>query len=302
MASHGIPQRERFFVCAEGESERSLAKWLQLLCNEQKLHVHLDICVAQGGDSLAVVEFANFQYQKRRNRFGEYVAGFVLLDNDRLDRDRQSGRDPEPALAPGLQIVFLKPNLEGVLLRLHSGRETLRPTARSAPRALKKDWPEYRKPAAADDLNKRFKSEDLRRAAMFDAQLKWVMETLGLGDDIWQNKPNIPGPRSPHTQDGSFTPLPLPSRSLPRVRCRPNPSRRTHRPARQGERSGFASPFSANGKTIKTPLSGNRTARSCRGFADIIVFMTGSSKKTASRSRITLPGPNENRAYPGFNP
>ena len=175
---HSIPQRRRVFVGAEGQSERSFAAWLQHLCNESNLHLHLDIGVCGGGDSRVVVEFSGREKVRREREYGRYRAAFVLLDSDRLQRDIASGRSPPDI--PGLDKVWLRPNLEGLLLRLHNGEErTVRSAVEVGP-ALRRRWPDYDKPPAASLLSRRFSLTDLRRAASYDADLSLLLEQLGL--------------------------------------------------------------------------------------------------------------------------
>ena len=177
------PKRKRIFVGAEGESERSLAKWLRILCEEQGVSFHFDITVSNGGDSLTITEHAVYEYRKRTQTKGKFSSGLILLDSDRLQQDIQSGRDPEPkANSENLKLVYLKPNFEGLLLRLHIGREKQFPTADEAKRNLQRLWQSYRKPASAEDLHKRFRIEDIQRAALYDSDLRWMLEKLGLWD------------------------------------------------------------------------------------------------------------------------
>ena len=84
-----IAKRRRIFVCAEGEGERSLALWLNRLSDEQGRHLHLDIAVAGGGDTRQVVDFAVEQ------RKGRDFGALVFVDSDRLEEDRDKGRDPD---------------------------------------------------------------------------------------------------------------------------------------------------------------------------------------------------------------
>lgn len=176
-------KRKRVFIGAEGESERSLAKLLGTLCNEQGLSFYLDIVVCGGGDSLAVTEHAVREYRKRKRLYGSFSTACILLDYDRLEQDMRSGRNPEPkANTENLKLVYLKPNIEGVLLRFHPGQEKRQPTANNAERRLRKFWPEYHKPASAEKLRKRFGIEDIRRAALYDNGLRWILEKLTLWD------------------------------------------------------------------------------------------------------------------------
>ena len=177
------PKRKRIFVGAEGESERSLARWLKILCEEQGFKFHFDITVSNGGDSLAITKHAVYEYRRRIQTRGEFSSGLILLDSDRLQQDIKSGRDPAPeANSENLKLVYLKPNFEGLLLRLHEGREKQFPTADEAKRNLQRLWQNYRKPASAEELHKRFGIEDIRRVAPHDSNLRWILEKLGLWD------------------------------------------------------------------------------------------------------------------------
>ena len=121
-----VRRRRRIFIGAEGESERSLAKWLSDLCEDEGLHVHLDVRVCGGGDSFGIVEYSVEQYRQRR-RHGPYSAAMILLDADRVEDDRSHSRDPLTALGnEALSLIYLKPNIEGLLCRLHPGHESRR--------------------------------------------------------------------------------------------------------------------------------------------------------------------------------
>lgn len=105
----------------------------------------------------------------------------VLLDADRIAQDRHAGRDAVAAARRyEFRIVLLTPNLEGLLLRLHPGREQTKPVANLAERELRKLWPDYRKPPEARELRRRFLLADLRRAAEHDDHLGTLLEVLGL--------------------------------------------------------------------------------------------------------------------------
>ena len=176
------PRRRRIFVGTEGESERSFAAWLKQLCDEAApSRVHLDVSLGHGGDGQRVVEDAVGEYRRRSTRHGKFSDALVLLDADRLEDDRRHGRDPADAVrGTDLRLVLLRPNLEGVLARLHRGYEARRFSARDAARILHAEWPEYRKPASAYELRRRFGLGDMRRASAFDAELREILEVLGL--------------------------------------------------------------------------------------------------------------------------
>jgi len=176
-----VLRRERVFVTAEGDGDRAFARWLGELCDGQGLHLHLDVVVAGGGDARRVVEYA-VEQRRRRNGFLERdKVALVLLDADRVAEDRAAGRDPETVAGRGdLQLVYLTPNLEGLLVRLHPGYEARLLTPNEARRRLKQLWPDYDKPASAAALGRRFDLDDLRRVGAHDDGLRDVLIVLGL--------------------------------------------------------------------------------------------------------------------------
>ena len=179
MARQRIPRKKRIFTGTEGPSEKSFAAWLQRLCDIEGFRIHLDVVVGQGGDSLAVVRHA---VRKYRSRDGGFKSAFVLLDWDRLREDQRRGRDPRIGLGnTPLELVFMRPTLEGVFLRLHEGHEErLLSSARDADKELRKLWPGYSKPTSADTLLERFQLPNLKRAATHDSELQSLVDILGL--------------------------------------------------------------------------------------------------------------------------
>ena len=176
-----VPGRKRIFVAAEGDGERALARWLQVLCDEQDLHIHLDVVVAGGGDTRSVVEFAVERRRRHTDSMGRDKGALVFVDADRLVQDRAAGRDPERVEGrERLQLLYLTPNLEGLLIRLHDGRETQFVAADDAERRLHRLWLEYRKPMPAGALGQRFDLVDLRRAPAYDPHLRDALALLGL--------------------------------------------------------------------------------------------------------------------------
>lgn len=167
---------------AEGESEKSFAAWLQRVCERENWHCHLNVFVAGGGDGVQVVEHCIRKYEERRRSGRPYRGCFILLDSDRLEGDRRAGRDPRLiARRARVELVFLEPNLEGVLLRLHPGHEARKPTGEDARRELEKAWPGYRKPPPADELDGLFGIDDLRRAARHDENMRRLIRLLEAG-------------------------------------------------------------------------------------------------------------------------
>lgn len=176
-----VPRRKRIFVGAEGEGERSLAQWLGKLCDEQGLLLRLDVVIAGGGDTRRVVEHAVDRRRRRNESRNRDTGALVFLDADRLAQDRTAGRDPETVKGRGdLKLVYLTPNLEGLLFRLHPGREAQFLIAGDARARLERLWPEYDKPMPAEALRRRFNLDDLRRAARHDSYLRDTLNLLGL--------------------------------------------------------------------------------------------------------------------------
>lgn len=175
-----VPPRRSFFIAGEGQSERPFARFLQHLCDEADLHVHLDIKPQDGGGSVAVIEQAGRWLKK--NRSGrEYQARLVLLDLDRIEAEPQEGIQARAVAARyKLKIVFQDPNLEGLLVRLHAGQEQRKIRASDSESELRKLWPAYQKPPTAEQLRQRFTLADVRRAAVHDQHLRKLLEVIGL--------------------------------------------------------------------------------------------------------------------------
>ena len=75
----------------------------------------------------------------------------------------------------------MTPNLEGLLVRLHEGRETHVIARHDAERQLRTLWPGYSKGSLrAEQLKQRFTLTDLRRAARHDDELGKLLGLLGL--------------------------------------------------------------------------------------------------------------------------
>ena len=155
-----VKPRRAIFIGVEGRSDRAFVRFLERCCERKKLHLHLDVKPAGGGDSVTVVEAAARHISKR----SDYSEQLVLLDNDRIEQDKIAGRNAEfVASANRLEIILLNPNLEGLLLKLHSGHERRQVRSQDALKELKKVWPEYDKPPTADQLDQRFGVSDLLR-------------------------------------------------------------------------------------------------------------------------------------------
>ena len=179
MRRYRIEPRRVIFIGVEGTSDRAFVTFLQNCCDEKGLHLHLNVGLGYGGDSVVVVEEAA-RYLNRHFERRDISARLVLLESDRIEQDKQAGRDAQSvASKEKLELIFLHPNLEGLLLRLHEGYES-RKIGNNAESALRKVWSEYSKQLTADQLRRRFALSDLQRAAQYDSELKRLLEILGL--------------------------------------------------------------------------------------------------------------------------
>jgi len=182
MRRRGRIQRRRVvFIGVEGKSDRAFVRFLGRVCDEEGLHLHLDVRPAAGGDSVAVVEEAG----RRLNRHPDPRAisrRLVLLDSDRIEADLAAGRDAWAAASKwGLEVLLMTPNLEGLVVRLHAGHETRSIAASHAGRQLRAMWLDYDKGSLrAEQLNRRFSVADLRRVARLDEGLRKLLDILGL--------------------------------------------------------------------------------------------------------------------------
>ena len=177
-----VPPRKAFFIGVEGRSDEAFIAFLQRCCDRQGLYVHLKASAAGGGSPRSVVEDVGRAIVRSSPR--QFAARLVLLDADRIETDPREGREASAAAKRyGLRLVYSRPNLEGLLVRLHVGHERSRVTARHAMRELQVLWPEYRKPPSADELQQRFTMADLTRAARYDRQLRTLLQVVGLMPD-----------------------------------------------------------------------------------------------------------------------
>ena len=176
-----VEPRQVIFIGVEGKNDRAFAQFLQFCCDSEGLHLHLNVKTASGGDSVAVVKEAVRHLTRHLDR-RDISHSLVLLDRDRYAQDVQAGRDPQTmASRSKLEIIFQNPNLEGLLLRLHSGHERREIAAGDSMAELRKVWPEYSKSSlTAEQLKRRFTVSDLRRAARYDEGLRRLLDVLGL--------------------------------------------------------------------------------------------------------------------------
>lgn len=179
-----IPQRRRFFVGCEGESEQGYVGLLSLLAEDAGCGVHLDAVLLRpgGGDALALVERAVDRLRENERKRDPYEHRVVLLDADTLNRapDRDARIDPL-ARTYDLLLVWQAPCHEALLLRHLEGCERFRPpNTAEAERRLIEHWPDYRKGLPARRLSDRIGRAELARAGSVERQLADFLRRIGL--------------------------------------------------------------------------------------------------------------------------
>ena len=168
------PQRRRFLIACEGESEVGYAAFLRRLSDEAGLAIHLDIRRCHGGDPLAIVETAVRELNSGRNRRGGYKGQAIFLDADRRDnvRDRTVLAD-QLIHEHGFTAIWSVPTFEVLLLKHLDGCERLQPpTSALALQQLQDHWPEYRKGMTANELRTRLDYAAVGRAASVLPELR----------------------------------------------------------------------------------------------------------------------------------
>ncbi len=176
-----VEARRGIFIGVEGKSDRAFARFLQICCDGEGRHLHLNVKTASGGDSVAVVKETVRHLTRHLDR-RDIDHSLVLLDRDRYAQDVRAGRDPQAVASKSkLKIIFQTPNLEGLLLRLYQGHERRNIVPVASMSELRKVWPEYSKSSlVAEQLNRSFTVSDLRRAALYDKELRRLLDVLSL--------------------------------------------------------------------------------------------------------------------------
>lgn len=181
-ASQRRPQKSRIFVGCEGASERSYAAWLQILCNERNVSVHLDIHdLGQAGSPIAAFERAGKIISREQKNKDKYSHKIILIDTDWLAETQQKTQCEEQARRLGLIIIWQHPCHEAFLLRHFLGCEHDQPatTAESISR-LKQLWPDYKKNTSAHKIQQRLTIEGALSVAQNLPQFRDFLNIIGL--------------------------------------------------------------------------------------------------------------------------
>ena len=185
MPSFKPQVRTRYFIAGEGASEKSFIAWLQNLANSKGICAYLEGRSLNGGGYNKLLKEAVHQ------RKGKFAYSFLIVDSDRADRGDCPGDYSLKELmleAAGheIDVCVLKPNLEGLYLRMILNKKKLKieESSLSSPSEVKRlmtdHWPAYKKPADALTLAQKFSLTDLHRAASHYKDLNNLFIRIGL--------------------------------------------------------------------------------------------------------------------------
>ena len=90
-----VEPKQVIFIGVEGKSDRAFAQFLQRCCDEECLHLHVDIETGHGGDSVVVVQEAA-RHLTRHPGKQDISAKLVLLDSDRIRKTGKPDAMPRP--------------------------------------------------------------------------------------------------------------------------------------------------------------------------------------------------------------
>ena len=176
------PQRRRFLVACEGDSEVGYAAFLQRLADDSGLAIHLDIRRCHGGDPLAIVETAVRELNTRRTRRGAYVGQTIFLDADRRDDvPERTVRADRLILGHEFHGIWSDPAFEALLLKHLDGCEHLLPaTSALALQQLQDRWPGFYKGMSANELGATLDLAAVTRAAAVLGSLRAFLSGIQL--------------------------------------------------------------------------------------------------------------------------
>ena len=178
------PQRKRYFLGCEGESEQAYGQLLNKLAQDLKIPVHLHVkpLTPGAGSPLARVKRAVKEIEQGENLRVRYLKRFILLDQDQAPARSPMAQETE-ALAKNnnITLIWQSPCHEAFILRHLQGHTDKKPLNSSeAKKALIKAWPEYSKPMTRNKLSQRISITEVRRAMKVESGLEVFLQTIGL--------------------------------------------------------------------------------------------------------------------------
>lgn len=176
-----VPQRKRIFIGCEGSSEQSYVKLLKILSDLQERHLHFESFNAQGGDPLAIIEKSIAAMKKKEALTGVFPHKAIFLDADcrgkNLERDQKAAT---LSARHGVVLLWQDCDFEAFVLRHLEGHEMTNVPVGHSLKMLKRQWPDYRKPADAKWLSDRIAFEDVSRMAAANIEFGEFYSLIGL--------------------------------------------------------------------------------------------------------------------------
>jgi len=156
----------------------------QILREQHGLYIALapEVLRPGGGDPLALVQLAVHRIARNERNHGPYELKAILLDSDKVGADTDRDRSMRNLAADHqIRLIFQEPAHEGFLLRHLTGCQQHRPpTATIALEALRREWPNYRKPMSSREIAERVGDAGVRQACEVETDVREFLMELGL--------------------------------------------------------------------------------------------------------------------------
>ena len=151
---------------------------LQRFAEELNIPVHLEAYNAHGGSPVHVLNRSVQESAMKMKQHGPYDGGrFILLDQDRIDRDGCEQKLLSMARKKKVSLVRQQCRLECLLGRLISGKFNLGPNRAEA--ELLKLWPGYTRGFDAISLKERLTIEGLKRSEQLSEEWRELLLAIG---------------------------------------------------------------------------------------------------------------------------
>ena len=179
-----LPQRTPIFIGCEGRSEMGYAGWLRNLVRDHNLPFHLELsdlgCGA--GDPSKRIDLAYARLTRLERNREPFAARYLFLDTDQLAQlGGQAEQARRQAECHKFKIIWQAPTHEAFLFRHFQGCHTFHPPDKhTADQALRRQWPDYRKPATAEVIGQRLGLESAYRVAARLPELADLLREIGL--------------------------------------------------------------------------------------------------------------------------
>jgi len=180
---HIIQPKAPVFLGCEGASEVAYGQLLNDFLRDLGLPFHLEVVSLNpgAGDPENLLRRARQKIAEWQNRRSVFRHRFVLIDIDRaVGRVTQIEAAAQDAR---IEIVWQRPNHEGLLLRHFLETERTRPhDSGDAKNLLVRHWPDYKKGMPRQQLARRIDLTSVRRAASHEADLLSLLRRIRLAE------------------------------------------------------------------------------------------------------------------------